>query len=331
MISRRFEKLGAAAFCAAIITSPIGLKIPLGPAALSPCDVLMVACAGLFLPSFLLALPGSWRPLRPTLPLLVAAVVSALAAGNWLSSARELAQLALYALCAAWAASRVVVLPGGARIIRAAAGLGAVVGIAAAALHVAGFRDATPAIAFAPWILAGVCLTLTPGAPKRRVFTLLSVSLVAALIFFNSSEKAGGPAPVPQLRSEIGQRWLEAYAAMTVTSRFPLLGLGPGNYQQHIGEYYGALPKANTMAADSQVGYGVVAASLGLLGLAGLFYWFATLARWMAESRPPAFALAAPLLIALAAGVFTPLFVSPMLAALALLHGVAWGRRTGHV
>ncbi|MCX5769602.1 MAG: hypothetical protein NTZ09_04935 [Candidatus Hydrogenedentes bacterium] len=335
--TRRLERWGSMAFCAAIIASPLGFKIPAGPAAVSPCDVLMAAAGVFFLPAFLLGLPGSLRPVRPSLPLLGVAMVSALAGGNAVDGAREVAQLALYAACGVWVCSRVVMRPGGASRVRASAGLGFAVGITGLLIQAGwpGSRAASgfyggPATAFVPWILAGACLALTSRIWRGSAVVLVGAAAVSGICFLNSSEKPGAPEPVPQLRSEIGQRWLEAYAAVSVVSRFPLLGLGPGNYQQHIGEYYGTMPKDNTMAAGSQVGYAVVVASMGLLGLAGLLYWFAQLAVWMIEARPPAYVLAAPLLLLSAAGLFTPLFVSQMLAPLALVHGVAWARRTGH-
>jgi hypothetical protein len=261
-----------------------------------------------------------------------------LAGGDVLNSAREVAQLALYAACGGWVCSRVVARPAGVSTVRVAAQLGFAVAVAGLILRIA-FRgsraarvyDAGPALAFVPCILAGICVGLTPRIQRASVIVLLASAGVLTVLFLHPSEKPAAPEPVPQLRSEIGQRWIEAYAAVSVVSRFPLLGLGPGNYQDHIGEYYGTLPKDNTMAAGSQVGYAVVAASMGLLGLAAVLYWFAQLAAWMLEARPPAYVLATALLVAAAAGFFTPLFVSQILAPLALVHGAAWGRRTGHV
>jgi len=334
----QLEGCGAAAFCAAIIASPLGWKLPVGLAAVLPCDALMAAGAVFFLPAFLRAFPSSWRPVGPCLPLLGVASVSALAGGNVGNGARELIQLALYAGCGVWVCSRVVARPGGVWGVRVAAGLGFAVAVAGLLLHAVfpGSRAARmytvgPALAFVPWILAGVYIGLTPRIQRASVIGLLASAGILTIFFLHPSEKPVGPEPVPQLRSEIGQRWLEAYAAVSVVSRFPLLGLGPGNYQEHVGAYYGTLPKDNTMAAGSQVGYAVVVASMGLLGLAAVLYWFAQLAVWMLEARPPACVLATTLVVAAAAGLFAPLFVSQMLAPLALVHGVAWGRRTGHV
>jgi hypothetical protein len=331
----RIEKIGALAFCAAVAASPIGLKIPLGVAAVSPCDMLAAAGAVLFLPSFVLSLPdcgrASWRVMCPVLPLMCVAAISALSGGNVLGGAREVAQLGLYALCGVWICARVVGQPGGAARLGAAAGLGFIVAVGAVVLHIGRVWESSPAVAFMPAIFGGVCLALMPGVQRKSGLVLLAASAVLAILSLNSAGKGGGPAPVPQLRSAVGQRWLEAYAGVSVVSRFPLLGLGPGNYQAHIGEYYGALPKDNTMAADSQVGYAVVVASMGLLGLAGLVYWLARVGVWAVESRPPAYAVGGALMVVVAAGMFTPLFVSPILAPLALVHGAAWGRRVGHV
>jgi O-antigen ligase len=70
----------------------------------------------------------------------------------------------------------------------------------------------------------------------------------------------------------INQRLLEWQAASNALAGNPFLGVGLGNYQSEIGYYYRSLPKLNTMEPDSQNGYLITAATIGIVGLA-TFFW----------------------------------------------------------
>jgi len=69
--------------------------------------------------------------------------------------------------------------------------------------------------------------------------------------------------------AEVGNRYTEWQAAAVMTEENPLLGVGIGNYQANIGQYYGSLPSpAVKLEDDSQNMYLVVASTMGLPGLA---------------------------------------------------------------
>jgi len=68
----------------------------------------------------------------------------------------------------------------------------------------------------------------------------------------------------------VSTRYTEWQAAGIMVLENPLLGVGAGNYQGSVGQYYGALPDASGQKSepDSQNLYLVLAASVGLPGLA---------------------------------------------------------------
>lgn len=70
----------------------------------------------------------------------------------------------------------------------------------------------------------------------------------------------------------IAQRFMEWQAALNGLTERPLLGIGVGNYQFEIGDYYRFLPKLKTMEPDSQNGYLITLVSTGLTGLV-VFMW----------------------------------------------------------
>ncbi|NQU45274.1 O-antigen ligase family protein, partial [bacterium] len=63
------------------------------------------------------------------------------------------------------------------------------------------------------------------------------------------------------------QRYAEWIAAARMAAAHPLLGVGPGGYQNRIGRYYGLSPKQNTSEPDTQNGWLVLGATTGLVGL----------------------------------------------------------------
>ncbi|HBE04350.1 MAG TPA: hypothetical protein DC049_18010 [Spirochaetia bacterium] len=70
--------------------------------------------------------------------------------------------------------------------------------------------------------------------------------------------------------NEIKQQHLESYASFKAVIENRGMGLGAGNYQKKIGQYYYHLPKMNTMEPFSHNAFTVYAAELGA---AGLFFW----------------------------------------------------------
>lgn len=69
---------------------------------------------------------------------------------------------------------------------------------------------------------------------------------------------------------QFARRYAEWQAAVEMTREHPLLGVGSGCYQERIGEFYGIIPvvPGSAAQADSQNLYLVLAASVGLPGLA---------------------------------------------------------------
>ncbi len=64
------------------------------------------------------------------------------------------------------------------------------------------------------------------------------------------------------------RRYPEWQAAAAMAAERPLLGVGAGNYQRHIGRYFGTIPCENVKGeADSQNLYLVLAGSLGVPGM----------------------------------------------------------------
>ncbi len=73
-------------------------------------------------------------------------------------------------------------------------------------------------------------------------------------------------------KDHIRQRFLEWQAALNIFEKYPLLGVGPGNYQKYIGYHFYTFPKLNTLEPDTQNGYLVIASTTGFLGLSA-FIW----------------------------------------------------------
>lgn len=73
-------------------------------------------------------------------------------------------------------------------------------------------------------------------------------------------------------KDHIRQRLLEWQSALNIFEKYPLLGVGPGNYQKYIGYHFYTLPKLNTLEPDTENGYLVIASTTGFLGLS-VFVW----------------------------------------------------------
>jgi hypothetical protein len=73
-------------------------------------------------------------------------------------------------------------------------------------------------------------------------------------------------------RSPVRQRFLESQAALNILEEYPLIGIGPGNYQRFIGHHYRTVPRINTLEPSMQNGYLVLASTTGILGFS-CFVW----------------------------------------------------------
>jgi len=92
-------------------------------------------------------------------------------------------------------------------------------------------------------------------------------------------QNAVSPRDVPQnklpMTIHVKKRWVEWQPALNMLGQSPALGVGTGGYQLHIGNYYGTLPDFKKLEPDTNCGWLVIAASMGLCGLvalAALFY-----------------------------------------------------------
>jgi hypothetical protein len=74
----------------------------------------------------------------------------------------------------------------------------------------------------------------------------------------------GGELPTT---TEVKKRWIEWQPALSMVRANPVLGVGTGGYQLHIGQNYGMLPNFEKIEPDTNCGWLVVAGSMGLLGL----------------------------------------------------------------
>lgn len=116
----------------------------------------------------------------------------------------------------------------------------------------------------------------------------------------------------------VKKRWLEWQVALNMLADNPLLGVGAGNYQKRIGEYYGTLPDVKKSEPDTNSLYLVIGGSIGLAGLVSLvallaYFWRLAAGLWLRVEGDWGRGLAAGLMGSLgclvAANFFTSLFV----------------------
>lgn len=70
--------------------------------------------------------------------------------------------------------------------------------------------------------------------------------------------------------TQVKKRWIEWQPALNMLGTSPALGVGTGGYQLHIGQSYGTLPNFEKIEPDTNCGWLVIAASMGLCGLVAL-------------------------------------------------------------
>jgi hypothetical protein len=70
----------------------------------------------------------------------------------------------------------------------------------------------------------------------------------------------------------VQQRFLEWQAALNTVEQSPLVGVGPGRYQEQVGYHFYELPKLNTLEPGAQNGFLVILVTSGFLGLSA-FSW----------------------------------------------------------
>lgn len=327
--------------CVAIFAFPIAGKIPLGPADITVTDLaLLVACA-------LLARVGikeffshqMWKRLDGPLPLSICTVMSSFSSTDTQAAVKELAQVNFYILAAAWAFSLAAEDENWRRWVSWTLRGGLVFGTVGCILVAMNGTDifvqffGTPSSLCCSVALIG-CLCLVDLKGPRRVLGLTIVACVVLGLSILTWASRDVPEPginEPILESEVPQRYLEGYAALNVLSQYPLLGVGLGNYQLHIGEFYQGMPKTNTIVPGSRIGYGVILASTGLLGLCGFCYWIARMWQLAANSALSNPAFHYFLVVLVLCVYFTPPFVSNIMLPLVVAHGLIQGMRVSNV
>lgn len=138
-------------------------------------------------------------------------------------------------------------------------------------------------------VLAGLVTTLSGGSLVAIMIALLALAIMRHVTVFIACAAVlctGIVFVLPELPRmnndilfesialypngyDVGTRYTEWQAAVVMTEENPLLGVGIGNYQANIGQYYGTLPSpAVKLEDDSQNMYLVIASTMGLPGLA---------------------------------------------------------------
>jgi O-antigen ligase len=149
--------------------------------------------------------------------------------------------------------------------------------------------------------------------------------LFAVSVFLQAREDPHVSAASMGESPAISQKYIEGYAAMCVLSEYPLFGVGIGNYQARIGEFYQGMPKDNTLLLGTRIGFGVILASIGLLGLTAFCYW---LVRLMLEARglkTHARVLPGFFVVVFVWAFFTPVFVGQVMMPIVFAHGWIMG------
>lgn len=89
----------------------------------------------------------------------------------------------------------------------------------------------------------------------------------------------------------VKKRWIEWMPALTMLAQNFPLGIGTGNYQENIGQYYGFLPDVHKSEADTLNLFLVTGAAMGFAGLVALLalmghFWQHTGNLWEFGQRP---------------------------------------------
>lgn len=147
----------------------------------------------------------------------------------------------------------------------------------------------------------------------------------------------------PRSATVVKKRWLEWVPALRMLSAHPALGVGAGNYQANIGQYYegdqrgtvtgASLPNVKKTEPDTNNLYLVIAGSTGLCGLAALlavFGHFWRRSRWLAPAagdrlgRGLAAALPASMFSLMVGNLFTAMFVRGLSLVIVLLFALTY-------
>lgn len=180
---------------------------------------------------------------------------------------------------------------------------------------------------WAVWGALAVFIALMPVVFKRN-YQAAVVELLNPYETEIIKLPGGGEGTSEFSRSVVKKRWLEWQPALRMLSDNFILGVGAGNYQANIGQYYGELPNVRKSQADTNNLYLVVAGSMGFLGLIALvgvfthFWRRAAILKLLAEDnleRALAAGLPACMFALVVGNLFTAMFVRGIGIVIALL------------
>ena len=340
-MGKRMQVTSAVA-CLAVAAAPLGIKIPLPAAGFTLSEILLLFATLLLAPTAIRELRSGdiWPPVFPSIPFVLCGLLSTLNAPDPIGAVKELGQIGLYCTAGVWVfafllRSRTTIR---ALSIALRCALGAALTVAIAFLsvesHAFGKLMGTPNGFSCCVMLLGFLLLASRRVSQSDRFKILDKSLVVLTVFCCSmvvihASREQMPAPSEGAPpAVIAHRHLEGNAAVSVLSEYPLFGLGIGNYQLRIGEFYQGMPKENTLVQGAQIGYGVIVASVGLLGLASFLYWILSVWALTTKAQSPIRALQMTLLLLLVWAFFTPVLIGQVLLPLIVAHGVAWNLRS---
>lgn len=130
---------------------------------------------------------------------------------------------------------------------------------------------------------------------------------------------------------DISQRYLEWFASLNMLSDNPVFGVGAGNYQARIGQYFGLLPKLDTLEYDAQNGWLLMASTTGLAGLFMVGWLFvggakAAWHRFVKDSDAETGALLAATVAWMVINVFTVVWVREIGPFVMVVLALLWSR-----
>ena len=329
------EQLAVFSACLAIAFVPLAYKFPLKFLALTPTDIFLLLTCVLLFPNALVAMRKGdlFAPLKIILPFLICAFLSIIGASFKGAAVREFVQLALYLCAGIWAFSCLAQRDIFVNDLRIALASALFLGITLGAIHLFNSSPTTQrmigtSFGFACGLSILACIAVAAWNQKEKTFVLICILGIVAILVsvllvsgtdLSAASKGGIDTPEP-----ISQRYREFYASMSVLAKHPLFGVGIGNYQQHIGEYYQGMAKENAIILGTRVGYGVIIASTGLMGFIAFVYWLLRLLRESAtlQQGKPAWQLA--VVLGLSGAILTPVLVGQIMLPLGLLHALIW-------
>jgi hypothetical protein len=327
------KRIAMLALCVSLAFAPLAVKVRFFGVGLSLSDIGIGVAFVLLLPTTLLELRtrGWLGRIAISVPFVICAGISALAATNLVEALREFAQIGLYLIVATWCFTLVLdeggILCFVGYALRLALTLAATVAILRflGASAIAGSLSPPQYTLTYCYVLIVILLFATRSlqdGPVRipdRILCLTSGICVAISLLAGSIQQ---DAETIVTKEPVAQRFLEAYASINVVGQYPLFGVGPGNYQERIGEFYFGLPKDNSIVLGTRVGYGVLLASTGLIGVSAFLYWIGSLATRALRAGPRGRPLVWFFGSLFLCGAFTPLLVSPLMIPVAMAQGL---------